>query len=76
MFSRQSGSKELNQQHFVDFGIQVIEEIGFVRTPHDAPPKAGLMPPFYLGGHRGRLAGEGRAGECAMALSRQILRRG
>ena len=48
MFTRPNGSKELDQQHFLDLGVQIVKEIGFVRGPHDAPPKAGLMPSFYL----------------------------
>lgn len=56
MFIRPDGLKELDQQHFLDLGVQVVKEIGLVAAPHDAPPKAGLMPSFYLAAPGGRRA--------------------
>ncbi len=56
MFIAYNGLEELDQQHFLDLGVQVVKEIGLVAAPHDAPPKAGLMPPFYLAAPGGRRA--------------------
>jgi hypothetical protein len=51
MFITPNGLKKLYQQHFLNFGIQVIEEIAFLRAPHDAP-RSRLYAAILFGGVR------------------------